>query len=116
MGATVGGNVVVEAQRSSARHTPRDPSADEARSEIASIVDLRKTLSSRLEYMVKYLEMLKGSTIGYSADVFQSVLEKVKATQTWQKQILMGAALDAKIKELDDFMAAAPRSMMPGSS
>lgn len=84
------------------------------RSEVVNIVQLRKTLESRLEYMLKYLEMLKESKTQYSRDVFLNVLEEVKMVQAWQKAPLTAATLEVKIQELDTFMAAAVHRMLPG--
>ena len=72
------------------------------RSEVADIVELRKTLDSRQDYMLKYLELDSGNVL--PQHVRDAVLQAVKATHAWQKQLRTPEALQAKVSELDYLM------------
>jgi len=61
-------------------------------------------LESRLDYMVKYLELDPRREL--PAQVRDGIMHKVKETITWKEQSLTREALDGKIAELDTFMPA----------
>ena len=72
------------------------------RSEVADIVELCKTLDSRQDYMLKYLELDSGNVL--PQHVRDAVVQAIKATLAWQKQPLTPEALQAKVSELDCLM------------
>ena len=72
------------------------------RGDIQDIVAWRGALGSRLDYMLRYLELDEKQVLPRTARNY--VLDAVKATSTWQKQTLTVAMLKAKVEELDKLM------------
>lgn len=69
---------------------------------ISRVAELSQTLHSRLDYMIRYLE-LDSSRIVPSLKR-TAILERVKSTQTWQQRALGANEAQDKIVELDRFM------------
>ena len=73
-------------------------------------LDLRKTVESRLDYMIKYLELIKSRKSSFEDSVWQSILDKVKATQVFLTNSVSNTELELKVQELDKFMEAAVKA------
>ena len=82
-------------------------SSEEDRSEIVAIVERRKALHSRLDYMVQFLEMLRDTGKAFPEEKQRNILDQVKSTQSWQKQPQSSGELAKRIEDLDAFMTDA---------
>ena len=66
-----------------------------------SLAECRKTLESRLEYMLRYLEMAKGNIPEVA---FQEILQRVEETCEWKRVTRNQLQLVEMIAELDSSM------------